>query len=109
MVGQRVATVLVYLNDLPDGCLGGATRFTQLGGRGPGGDIGQEGLRVRPRRGAAVAWPNVGLGGAPLFETEHEAEPLELPIAHCCGGEAPRKVAMNIWIRDRPVPWATVQ
>lgn len=88
--GQRVATVLVYLNDLTSEC-GGATYFSQLG------------LQVFPERGAALVWPNVSALGEPLSETEHEAQPL---LAKACSevGQTRRKVAMNLWARDRPAP-----
>ena len=46
--GQRVGTVLVYLNDVDDG---GATRFPALG------------LEVAPRELRAVAWANVRADG----------------------------------------------
>lgn len=107
VVGQRVATVLVYLSDVPVGFKGGCTRFPRLVADG------LDGVRVQPQRGAAVAWPNVNANGAPLFESEHEAEPVDPAPAmnldarpSLCPAIQPVKVAMNIWIRDRPAPWA---
>lgn len=82
--GQRVATVLAYLNDLPYGS-GGATNFPRLG------------VRVAPAQGAALIWPNVDGTGQPLDAVLHEAEPL-------VEGTAVEKIALNIWIRDRPTP-----
>eukprot|EP00929_Paragymnodinium_shiwhaense_P119610 TRINITY_DN91512_c0_g1_i1.p1 TRINITY_DN91512_c0_g1~~TRINITY_DN91512_c0_g1_i1.p1 ORF type:complete len:407 (+),score=87.62 TRINITY_DN91512_c0_g1_i1:125-1345(+) len=106
VAGQRAATVLVYLGDLPAGVRGGATRFPRVGS-------GADGLRIVPAAGMAVAWPNVSEGGAPLFEAEHEAELLEADPATWskaaavmeAGGPPPQKIALNIWIRDRPLPW----
>jgi len=103
IAGQRVATVLVYLNDLPPGVQGGSTRFTRVGSC-------LDGLRVEPSGGMAVAWPNVSFDGAPLFETEHEAEMLKADPATWkqvaeVNGPAPKKLALNIWIRDRQLPW----
>lgn len=108
VAGQRVATVLVYLNDVPCNLTGGSTCFTQLGERST------DSLRITPVCGAAIAWPNVDASGMPLFQTEHEAEPLRpktRSTSHENGDmqkstteEFAVKVALNIWIRDRPVP-----
>ncbi|QQR49254.1 2OG-Fe(II) oxygenase [bacterium] len=77
--GQRVATVLVYLNDVqPDS--GGETFFPKIG----------EGLKVRPQKNMAVFWYNVLPSGLEDGRTLHAG----LPIT---GGE---KYALNIWIRD---------
>ena len=75
--GQRVGTVLVYLNDVDEG---GATRFPALG------------LEVAPRELQAVAWANVRADGVPDVRARHEA----LPTA----GEL--KVAVNCWVRAFP-------
>lgn len=111
VVGQRVATVLVYLTDVPAG-VGGCTRFPRLC-RAPkcGCDAG-EGLRLRPERCAAAVWPNVDAFGRPMFDSEHEAEPLAATGAALLGCsfeamEVVTKVAMNIWIRDQPIPWSS--
>ena len=50
--GQRVCTVLVYLNDVPNG---GETSFAKLG------------LRVRPRRGVALVFFPASLAGKRLW------------------------------------------
>eukprot|EP00927_Polykrikos_kofoidii_P074138 TRINITY_DN70105_c0_g1_i1.p1 TRINITY_DN70105_c0_g1~~TRINITY_DN70105_c0_g1_i1.p1 ORF type:complete len:562 (-),score=84.86 TRINITY_DN70105_c0_g1_i1:501-2186(-) len=96
VAGQRVATLLVYLTDSDDHCGGGATHFPCLG------------VRVAPRRCAAVLWPNVDRDGIPIQATEHEAEPIHAaPLCdeHAGGVNAPlSKVALNIWVRDRPLP-----
>merc|ERR1712107_502297 len=83
LLGQRVATGLVYLTDVPDG-VGGGTDFPQLG------------VRVRPRAGDMLLWPNVAADGRPLPETEHEAQPITAEGVH--------KAAINVWARDRPLP-----
>eukprot|EP00439_Symbiodinium_sp_Y106_P009729 s2667_g1.t1 len=86
LAGQRVATLLVYLTE-PRGdattAAGGETRFTQLD------------VNVPPKPGVAILWPNVSQGGIPLEQTEHEALP------HRSDGI---KVALNIWLRERPLP-----
>eukprot|EP00747_Dinoflagellata_sp_TGD_P030371 gnl/TRDRNA2_/TRDRNA2_134581_c2_seq1.p1 gnl/TRDRNA2_/TRDRNA2_134581_c2~~gnl/TRDRNA2_/TRDRNA2_134581_c2_seq1.p1 ORF type:complete len:134 (-),score=13.28 gnl/TRDRNA2_/TRDRNA2_134581_c2_seq1:277-678(-) len=46
--GRRVATFFIYLNDVEEG---GETRFSALG------------LKVKPRKGRAVLWWNVRVGG----------------------------------------------
>ena len=74
--GQRVGTVLVYLNDVEDG---GATRFPALG------------LEVAPRELQAVAWANVRADGVPDVRARHEALPT-----------AATKVAVNCWVRAFP-------
>ena len=73
IAGQRVATVLVYLTDVPESCVGGSTFFPHLSSRDQ-----PEGLRIVPVKGAACAWPNVSVDGVPLVETEHAAEPLQV-------------------------------
>lgn len=83
LLGQRVATALLYLDDLPEG-VGGETYFPRLG------------LKVRPVAGAALLWPNVDAFGKPLEATQHAALPLT--------AEGVCKLAVNIWIRDRPLP-----
>ena len=73
LAGQRVATVLVYLTDIPKSCVGGCTHFPQVTSKEQ-----PQGLRIVPVCGAACAWPNVSLDGMPLMETEHAAEPLQV-------------------------------
>ena len=74
--GQRVGTVLVYLNDVDNG---GATRFPALG------------LEVAPRELQAVAWANVRADGVPDVRARHEALPTTAT-----------KVAVNCWVRAFP-------
>ena len=74
--GQRVGTVLVYLNDVD---AGGATRFPALG------------LEVAPRELQAVAWANVRADGVPDVRARHEALPTTAT-----------KVAVNCWVRAFP-------
>lgn len=73
LAGQRVATVLVYLTDIPKSCVGGCTHFPQVTSKEQ-----PQGLRIVPVCGAACAWPNVSLDGMPLMETEHAAEALQV-------------------------------
>lgn len=121
IAGQRVATVLVYLTDIPQSCVGGCTHFPHLTSRKQ-----QEGLRIVPVKGAACAWPNVSVNGMPLMETEHAAEPLQagpkpdMRDAQLAkestktnrkehweshGGPATRETAALAKTQRRPVPW----
>jgi prolyl 4-hydroxylase len=75
--GNRLVTVLLYLNDVEDG---GETEFAELN------------LRVRPRCGRALAWLNVDADGTLHRETLHASLPLG-------SGE---KWALNAWFRERP-------
>jgi hypothetical protein len=77
--GQRVATVLVYLNDDLDG---GETEFLRLG------------LRHRGRKGDALLFRNVDAQGQPDRRTLHAG----LPPTQ---GE---KWLLSLWIRDRAFP-----
>jgi prolyl 4-hydroxylase len=76
--GERVATVLVYLNDLAGE--GGQTLFPKLN------------LSIQPEKGSAVYWFNVKEDGAPDYRTLHAAAPVSGPY---------EKWIMNIWIRER--------
>jgi len=81
--GQRVATILVYLNTLPEGA-GGETEFLALN------------AKVRPVQGSAAIWTNVNSQGVPSMETRHLANPvLQDGII---------KYALNIWVTDKPYP-----
>ena len=75
--GDRLYTVLIYLNDM-DESQGGGTVFEQL-------NIG-----VRPRLGRAVIWTNRNPDGSPHPETRHEA----MPVTN--GGE---KWVIQLWFR----------
>jgi hypothetical protein len=75
--GDRLYTVLIYLNDLePD--QGGTTVFSKL-------NIG-----VKPKLGRAVVWTNTNPDGSNHEETSHEA----MPVTN--GGE---KWAIQLWFR----------
>lgn len=77
--GQRVATVIVCLDDRAEG---GSTVFTRLG------------LEVRPRRGAALFFSNVDAAGRPTRLVLHAGEPVT------AGG----KLIATRWFGDRPQP-----
>jgi prolyl 4-hydroxylase len=75
--GQRIATVLIYLNE---GYRGGDTDFPQLG------------WRVRGAQGDALAFRSVTANGEPDLRTLHAGRPPR-------DGE---KWILSKWIRDRP-------
>ena len=80
--GQRVATVLVYLNDMNNGS--GKTVFPEIG------------VEVTPERGKALYFRNALSDGSVDPRSLHEGSPVL--------GEGTEKWAVNIWIRDRPLP-----
>jgi len=76
--GDRLYTVLIYLNDLTDD-QGGGTVFEKLN------------LGVSPKCGRAVIWCNTNPDGSNHPETRHEAMPVEN------GGE---KWVIQLWFRN---------
>jgi prolyl 4-hydroxylase len=74
---QRVATVLVYLND---GFGGGETTFPD------------HGLTIRPKAGDAIIFDNVDAQGRPLATARHAGEPVRSGV----------KWLATRWIRARP-------
>jgi len=76
--GQRVATVLVYLND---DYAGGETDFPRIG------------LRYRGARGDALIFSNVRADGSPDYDTLHAGLPPASGV----------KWVLSQWIRSRPV------
>ena len=80
--GQRVATVLVYLNDIVNGS--GKTVFPKVG------------VEVTPERGKALYFRNALADGSVDERSLHEGSPVL--------GEGIEKWAVNVWIRDRPLP-----
>lgn len=79
--GFRPKTVFIYLNDLEEGCEGGETYFPYLG------------LRILPKAGAALVWPNVTPDGE-----------LDLNMRHA--GVAPSKgvkYAVNAFVNQSPI------
>lgn len=76
--GERVATVLGYLN-VPEA--GGATLFPRLG------------LRVEPALGDVLAFANLDAAGEPAARSLHAGEPV-------AAGE---KWLASLWIRARPI------
>lgn len=82
IAGQRIATALIYLSTLPDGC-GGETVFPHLD------------AMVKPEAGTALLWPNVNKDGSPEPLVEHSAAPVLCDVP---------KYAVNVWIRGQPLP-----
>jgi len=78
--GDRLYTVLVYLNDLSADA-GGATAFDELN------------VKVRPRCGRALIWTNTNPDGSRHFETRHAALPVRT-------GE---KWVVQLWFRSYPM------
>lgn len=76
---DRSRTMLLFLNDLPEG-MGGRLEFGRLG------------LQFSPRVGDAVIWSNVDRDGRVDPEMVHQGMPLE---------EGGNKMAVNIWVRDK--------
>jgi prolyl 4-hydroxylase len=74
--GQRIATVILYLNDVK---AGGETFFPRIN------------LRVQPKQGTALFWWNVDEQGNPDINTLHSGEDV-------VEGE---KWIMTKWIRER--------
>ena len=81
--GQRSATVLVYLNDVDNGS--GKTSFPKVG------------IEVSPQRGKALYFRNTTSDGS--------IDPRSLHAGLAVQGEGVVKWALNIWIRDRALPW----
>lgn len=79
LLGQRMATFFVYLNDVPSG-VGGETYFPKV----------LNGLKITPKKNMAVFWFNVLPNGTEDEQTLHGGLPIEK-------GE---KLAVNIWIRN---------
>ena len=75
--GQRIGTVLIYLNDVP---AGGHTRFNRLG------------FEVKPRKGTAVVFFPGYLDGGLDPNALHEARPAE-----------DRKYVCQIWVKQDPI------
>lgn len=81
--GQRLVTLFVYLNNLPEDDQGGSTNFSKLG------------IQFKPRKGTAVMFWNVKPDGKEDYLLLHAGEPPQKSI----------KYGLNIWIRQRP--WKT--
>jgi hypothetical protein len=65
--GRRTRTFLIYLNDLPDGEIGGGTQFPELE------------VELRPEKGAALVWNNCLDNGHEDGRTLHAGLPLHEP------------------------------
>ena len=86
--GARIATVLIYLNDVRTG---GATRFTRL--RTPASR-----LVVQPARGKMLLFFPSNAKGRVDVRLEHEARPP---------AEGETKWVAQVWLRQRPDPTKT--
>ena len=82
--GNRLATVLIYLNE---GFKGGATVFTRIG------------VRVPAIRGSAAFWYNLLPGGTGDVRTKHGGCPAFASDGEQDGEQEPKWVA-NLWIHD---------
>ncbi|GAB1610055.1 prolyl 4-hydroxylase subunit alpha-1-like isoform X1 [Argonauta hians] len=74
--GNRIATFLIYMSDVPSG---GATVFPYIG------------LKLFPEKGAAAFWYNLHRNGEGIFNTRHAACPVLVGS----------KWVMNKWIHER--------
>lgn len=79
--GDRLYTILVYLNELAPGA-GGETIFPRLN------------VSIRPMLGRAVIWANQGPAGDMRPETEHQANPVASNAV---------KWVIQLWYRRYPV------
>jgi len=82
--GNRLMTVLCYINDVERG---GGTGFDSLNDK-------PEQLIVLPKKGRMVVFQNVHLDGSLHKKSRHAGLPVE-------EGE---KWAFNLWVRERPIP-----
>lgn len=82
--GNRLVTVLCYLNDVEKG---GGTGFDSINDK-------SEQLIVLPKKGRMVVFQNVNLDGSLNMKSRHAGLPIE-------EGE---KWAFNLWVRERPIP-----
>ena len=79
---RRIATLLLFLTSIDEddndaeGAPNGATVFPSLG------------IAQRPKAGAALLWPNIGLDGRPDGRTIHRGNPVRGTV----------KYAVNVWI-----------
>ena len=75
--GQRLATVILYLNDVE---AGGSTSFPKID------------VEVHPKKGNALFFLNTNPFGAPNHSTLHAGEPVQKG----------RKIIASKWLRERP-------
>ena len=86
----RPYTVFIYLNDLPQSKGGGETRFPQLG------------LRIRPRKGAAVVWANTTVVESPSG-TLRTVEDTRLIHEALPPGNGGVKYGVNCFFNEHPI------
>ncbi|OEU13405.1 hypothetical protein FRACYDRAFT_189308 [Fragilariopsis cylindrus CCMP1102] len=79
---RRLVTLFCYLNTLQDD-EGGCTYFPNVGS--------DSHLRVKPKRGRAVLWSNIGIGGKPDPKTIHAGETV-------ISEAGTKKYGLNIWV-----------
>lgn len=85
--GHRIYTFFAYFSDVPDGA-GGETHLPKLG------------IKVKPKKGAAVLWTNVKANNPRREDhrTDHESLPvLDVPDSARPDGVT-TKIAANLWL-----------
>ena len=85
-IKRRLVTIFVYLNDLK-GDQGGCTYFPKCSD-----------LRVRPKKGMAVLWSNIGSDGSPDPNTIHAGEVVH--VGKDDNNNAVVKYGLNVWITE---------
>ncbi|KAL1528167.1 hypothetical protein AB1Y20_009528 [Prymnesium parvum] len=86
--GQRIATLLVYLNDVETG---GCTAFRDLREGGTDGDGQPKRLAVQPKKGRALLFFPSDADGAPDERTLHAGEPAKED-----------KWIAQLWLHEKP-------
>eukprot|EP00814_Leptocylindrus_danicus_P020812 CAMPEP_0116022142 /NCGR_PEP_ID=MMETSP0321-20121206/10810_1 /TAXON_ID=163516 /ORGANISM="Leptocylindrus danicus var. danicus, Strain B650" /LENGTH=143 /DNA_ID=CAMNT_0003493155 /DNA_START=170 /DNA_END=601 /DNA_ORIENTATION=- len=107
--GQRIATLLVYLNSLTDDQDGGATVFRDLK------DSQGQQLKVRPKRGNALLFFPATISGeydatgnvnnaVPDDRTLHKGEPVKISSkssSSSSSSQNKQKVIAQMWVHER--------
>jgi hypothetical protein len=110
--GQRLYTVLIYLNDVPEGS-GGCTFFPYARGKNAHHNPNIEGgggLRVRPQRGSAIIFfPSKHMSANAYTASDGVLFPpirqaiLDENALHCAESVDGHKFVMQIWVREGEV------